>query len=150
MRAFRKYGLSELELHEGDRKIILRCNTDKATNQTIPIKVQSRGGSEIEASENITNRQQTSGSLEHADESNTVTVASPIVGIFHRSSAPDAKPFVTVGAKVERGAVLCIVEAMKIMNQIESEISGTIVGILATDGQPIEYGQALFTVRRAS
>ena len=73
-------------------------------------------------------------------------VVSPIVGTFYRSPAPDAAPFVEVGARVVNGQVLCIVEAMKIMNQIESDTTGTIAAILVENAQPVAYGQPLFHV----
>jgi acetyl-CoA carboxylase biotin carboxyl carrier protein len=76
-------------------------------------------------------------------------VRSPIVGTFYRAPAPDASPFVQVGSQVRAGSVLCIVEAMKLMNEIESDVSGTIVNILVENGQPVEYDQPLFLVEPA-
>jgi acetyl-CoA carboxylase biotin carboxyl carrier protein len=73
-----------------------------------------------------------------------VTVTSPIVGTFYRSPSPDADPYVEEGDLVKKGQVLCIVEAMKLMNEIESESDGRIVKILAESTKPVEYGQALF------
>ena len=73
-------------------------------------------------------------------------ILSPIVGTFYRAPAPDAAPFVETGARVVKGQVLCIVEAMKIMNQIESDTTGTIAAILVENAQPVAYGQALFHV----
>ncbi|WP_304893039.1 acetyl-CoA carboxylase biotin carboxyl carrier protein [Candidatus Deferrimicrobium sp.] len=73
-------------------------------------------------------------------------IVSPIVGTFYRSPAPDAAPFVEVGTRVVKGQVLCIVEAMKIMNQIESDTTGTIAAIIVENAQPVAYGQALFHV----
>jgi acetyl-CoA carboxylase biotin carboxyl carrier protein len=73
-------------------------------------------------------------------------ILSPIVGTFYRSPAPDAAPFVEVGTHVVKGQVLCIVEAMKIMNQIESDTTGTIAAIIVENAQPVAYGQALFHV----
>ncbi len=75
------------------------------------------------------------------------TVKSPIVGTFYEAPSPGAPPFVKVGDTVEVGQVLCIVEAMKLLNEIESDVAGEIVKKLATNGQPIEYGQELFVVR---
>ena len=75
-----------------------------------------------------------------------VEVHSPIVGTFYRASSPDAEPFVQVGQKVSSGQTLCIIEAMKIMNEIESDQAGTIVKILVEDGQPVEYNQPLFII----
>lgn len=76
-------------------------------------------------------------------------VKSPIVGTFYRAPAPDAAAFVQVGASVEPGTVLCIVEAMKLMNEIECDVAGTIAKILVENGQPVEYDQTLFLVEKA-
>jgi len=73
-------------------------------------------------------------------------VVSPIVGTFYRAPAPDAAPFVEVGQRVSKGQVLCIVEAMKIMNQIESDTGGTVIAILVENAQPVAYGQPLFHI----
>jgi len=73
-------------------------------------------------------------------------IVSPIVGTFYRSPAPDAAPFVEVGTRVVKGQVLCIVEAMKIMNQIESDTTGAIAAIIVENAQPVAYGQALFHI----
>jgi acetyl-CoA carboxylase biotin carboxyl carrier protein len=73
-------------------------------------------------------------------------VRSPIVGTFYRAPAPDAAPFVQVGSVVEKGTVLCIVEAMKLMNEIESDVAGKVVQIMVENGQPVEYGQVLFLI----
>jgi acetyl-CoA carboxylase biotin carboxyl carrier protein len=76
-------------------------------------------------------------------------ITSPIVGTFFRAPSPDADPFVRVGDEVRVGQVLCIVEAMKLMNEIESELDGTIVKVHVDNDQPVEYGQTLFTIRPA-
>ena len=73
-------------------------------------------------------------------------VRSPIVGTFYRSSSPDADPYIQVGDSVGQGQVLCIIEAMKIMNEIESDASGRIVKVLVENGQPVEYNQPLFLI----
>ncbi|MEW6417988.1 MAG: acetyl-CoA carboxylase biotin carboxyl carrier protein [Nitrospirota bacterium] len=75
-----------------------------------------------------------------------ITITSPIVGTFYRSPSPDAAPFVEIGATVKKGQVLCIVEAMKLMNEIESEADGIVVKILVENGQPVEYGEPLFLI----
>jgi len=82
-----------------------------------------------------------------APEEGLHTVKSPIVGTFYEAPSPGAPPFVKVGDSVEVGQVLCIVEAMKLLNEIESDVAGEIVKKLATNGQPIEYGQELFVIR---
>ena len=71
---------------------------------------------------------------------------SPMVGTFYRSPAPDAKPFIEVGGVVKEGETVCVIEAMKLMNEIEADASGTIRAILVENGQPVEYGQALFII----
>jgi len=81
-----------------------------------------------------------------AAASNLTDVKSPMVGTFYGSPEPGAKAYVTVGQQIKKGQVLCIIEAMKIMNEIESEVSGTVVEINATDAHPVEYGQVLFRV----
>ena len=74
------------------------------------------------------------------------TVTSPFVGTIYRAGAPDAAPFTEIGQHVTKGQTLCIVEAMKLMNEIECEVSGTVRQILVTNGQPVEYGQILFLI----
>ncbi|MGZ3419280.1 MAG: acetyl-CoA carboxylase biotin carboxyl carrier protein [Polyangiales bacterium] len=81
-----------------------------------------------------------------ASEEGVVYVTSPLVGTFYRSPNPDAPPFAEVGTKIRPGQRLCIVEAMKLMNEIEAEIEGTIVEVLVENGKPVEYGQKLFKV----
>lgn len=76
-----------------------------------------------------------------------VPITSPMVGTFYRASAPDVPPYVQVGDLVKPGQVLCIIEAMKLMNEIESEVSGEVVKILVGNEEPVEYGQELFLVR---
>ncbi len=77
---------------------------------------------------------------------NQIKVTSPIVGTFYRASSPDKPPYVEVGAVVKKGQILCIIEAMKLMNEIESETSGKVTQILVENGQPVEYGQQLFVI----
>jgi acetyl-CoA carboxylase biotin carboxyl carrier protein len=79
-------------------------------------------------------------------EEGVVYVTSPLVGTFYRSPSPDAPPFADVGSKIRPGQRLCIVEAMKLMNEIEAEIEGTIVEVMVENGKPVEYGQKLFKV----
>lgn len=75
-----------------------------------------------------------------------IQVTSPMVGTFYLAPAPDAAPYVEVGGRVGRGMVLCIIEAMKLMNELESEVEGTIAKILVENAQPVEYGQVLFLI----
>ena len=75
-------------------------------------------------------------------------IKSPMVGTFYRSSSPENKPFVDVGSKIDETSLVCIIEAMKIMNEIQAESKGTIVEVLIENGQPVEYGQRLFKLRQ--
>ncbi|HXH07530.1 MAG TPA: acetyl-CoA carboxylase biotin carboxyl carrier protein [Vicinamibacterales bacterium] len=81
------------------------------------------------------------------EEVELAVVKSPIVGTFYRSSEPGAPPFVEVGSRVRKGQVLCIIEAMKLMNEIESEYDGEVVRIYVENGQPVQYGERLFAIR---
>ncbi|MEO0789379.1 MAG: acetyl-CoA carboxylase biotin carboxyl carrier protein [Bacteroidota bacterium] len=83
---------------------------------------------------------------EPADQSNLIEIRSPMIGTFYRSSTPDKPPYIKVGDSVSKGDVVCIVEAMKLFNEIESEVSGKIVKVMVEDAQPIEYDQVLFMV----
>lgn len=82
-----------------------------------------------------------------AEEAGTSFIKSPMVGTFYRSPSPDSKPFAEVGEKVTESSVVCIVEAMKIMNEIQAEAKGTILEVLVEDGDPVEYGQKLFKIK---
>lgn len=89
---------------------------------------------------------QEGGPQEGGDEANYLPVKSPIVGTFYRSPSPDKGPYVKVGDTIASGDVVCIVEAMKLFNEIESEVSGKIVKVMVEDAQPVEYDQVLFLV----
>ena len=105
----------------------------------------------------IIGQQETSSSQKSVDENsanasaevqvNLHEVKSPIVGTFYRAPAPDADPYVQVGDEISQGSVLCIVEAMKLMNEIESDVSGKVVKILVENGKPVEYNQPLFLIQ---
>ncbi|HLZ97202.1 MAG TPA: acetyl-CoA carboxylase biotin carboxyl carrier protein, partial [Steroidobacteraceae bacterium] len=83
---------------------------------------------------------------EHKPRADGNTVTSPMVGTYYSASAPGAKPFVELGTEVKIGQILCIIEAMKMMNQIESDKAGRVTAILAKNGEPVEFGQPLFIV----
>ncbi len=76
-------------------------------------------------------------------------IKAPMVGTFYRSQSPESPPFVEVNAKVEENSVICIIEAMKIMNEIQAEVKGTVLEVLVENGQPVEYGQRLFKIKQA-
>jgi acetyl-CoA carboxylase biotin carboxyl carrier protein len=87
---------------------------------------------------------------EPAPESNVHVITSPIVGTFYRSASPEAEAFAEVGARVGKGKILCIIESMKLMNEIESDVEGEVVAVYPLNGQPVEYGEKLFAIRLAA
>ena len=91
-------------------------------------------------------QESSANSAESAENGKYITIKSPIIGTFYRKPAPDKEPFVSVGSEITEGTVVCVVEAMKLFNQIESEVSGKIVKILVDDASPVEYAQPLFLV----
>lgn len=121
--------LSELEIEEDKQKIRLK----KYQGQEPQISYQQ--APEISKKETKTENQE-----------NLIEIKSPMVGTFYRCPSPDAKPYVDIGKTIKEKDTLCIIEAMKVMNEIKSEASGKIVKVLVEDGQPVEFGQTLFTV----
>jgi acetyl-CoA carboxylase biotin carboxyl carrier protein len=88
--------------------------------------------------------------LSAQEEKGLHVITSPIVGTFYRAPSPEADPFAEVGQKVSKGKILCIIESMKLMNEIESDVEGEIVDVFPQNGQPVEYGEKLFTIRLAA
>ncbi len=84
------------------------------------------------------------------EEENVHVITSPIVGTFYRAPSPEAESFAEVGQKVSRGKILCFIESMKLMNEIESDVDGEIVAVYPRNGQPVEYGEKLFAIRLAA
>lgn len=138
---FNQHHLTELEVARGEWKVRLR--RDPSPTSTSPDSGENRTGSPPSPSH-------VQPELLPPDTSAFLTVRSPIVGIFYRAPAPDADPYVEEGDMVNRGQVLCIVEAMKLMNEIEAEVTGRIVKILAESAKPVEFGQPLFLIEPSS
>src|SRR5262245_34502371 len=84
------------------------------------------------------------------EEENVHVITSPIVGTFYRSPSPEADPFAHVGERIAKGKILCIIESMKLMNEIESDVEGEVVAVYPRNGQPVEYGEKLFAIRLAA
>ena len=128
-------GLVELEMeHQG-----LRIRLKKATPGHAPQVVEYVAGVPQPAAP-------APGQPAAASESHRIVIKAPMVGTFYRAPAPDAPPFVEVGQEIQVGQVLCILEAMKLMNEIKAEIKGRIIKILVENGQPVEFGQPMFIV----
>lgn len=131
----RKSGISELEYEKGGERIrITSSRTERIVMDAAPVSVS--------ASAPVT---PTPAAVAPAN-SKQKQICSPLVGTFYRASAPGAENFIKEGQVVKRGDVLCIVEAMKLMNEIESEHSGKIISVLAENGQPVEFGEPLFLI----
>ena len=133
--------LEELQLQENGAEVFLKRPLGKAA---AAVSYQETLMQKPQQVKEYTSEQAT---LEQADDSNAVTITSPMVGVFYASPSPDEAPFVTEGQTVNAGDVLCIIEAMKLMNEIVAEQSGTITQCFAQNGQLVEYGQKLFQMR---
>ena len=137
--------LSEMEIHEGEESVKL----SRHTQTTVPVApvttVQAAPIAANALAPESTVVEQSEVKAAAADDGNLQR--SPMVGTFYNASSPEAQPFVKIGQKVETGDTLCIVEAMKMFNQIESEFSGTVVKVLVENGQPIEFDEPLFVIK---
>jgi oxaloacetate decarboxylase alpha subunit len=139
--------IAELEVERAGMKVRLRKGSEVAYQPAAPrVEFVPLAGTAPTAA---TIQGTAEKLVEGMAKTNLVTVTSPIVGTFYRSPAPEKPAYVQVGDVVKKGQVLCIVEAMKLMNEIESEQSGKIVQILVENGQPVEYGQDLFVIEPA-
>jgi len=138
-------GVSEIEIHEGEESVRISRGSETQAPQTT---VQSRAGAD--ESDPSTAPAVTAAGGEPELERKGHVVKSPMVGIFYTSPAPDKPAFVDPGQVVNRGDVLCIIEAMKVMNQIEADASGTVIEVLAEHGEPVEFGQPLFLLSESS
>jgi acetyl-CoA carboxylase biotin carboxyl carrier protein len=133
-------GVAELEVQRGDNRVRIRLSSS-LEHHSAPTPVYSAPA--VPAAAPV--------KPDHAGppgpDPNVMLVKSPIVGTFYESSAPGIPPFVRVGERVQPGKVLCIIESMKLMNEIEAEVAGVIESKLVPNGQPVEYGEALFAIR---
>jgi acetyl-CoA carboxylase biotin carboxyl carrier protein len=139
----RRHELSELEVEEGGVRIYIRRGGEApivhhtAAPLAHPVHTPAPPTAAAPAHASSTD----------TGDGNVAYVTSPFVGTFYRAPSPDLAPFVDVGTRIKKGQVICIVEAMKLMNEIESEIEGSIVQILVENGQAVEYGEPLFKIK---
>ena len=139
----KEHELAEFELAHQDFKIRIRKDTVVQTLVAAPLPVAALAQAVAPAAPSPA--APAPPAVEEGDE--LAVVKSPIVGTFYRSPEPGAPAFVDVGATVKKGQVLCIIEAMKLMNEIDSEYDGEVVGIYVESGQPVQYGERLFAIR---
>lgn len=148
IKIFNRSGLTELKIEQENFKIVIK-NTDSQApmvqhvSAPMPIQQAAPAIQQVSAPAAET---KTEAPAPKAEAPAGTPFKSPMIGTFYRSAGPDKEPFVKVGDKVEKGSVLCIIEAMKLFNEIECEMSGTIVKILADDASPVEYDQPLFII----
>ena len=150
--------LSEFKIKDGDFELSVKTDKyQKKTKEVSPV-IQMSGGQVLpdvaptpqpvpsDGNEGASTGQSATEESKPDSGKGLLEIKSPMVGTFYRSPSPDKPPFIKVGDQIEKGDVVCIVEAMKLFNEIESEISGKIVKILVDDAQPVEYDQPLFLV----
>lgn len=137
--------ISELEVTEGESKVrIVKNAAPAAPNQVMMMPAQAHAPAAPAPAAAAPAAAAPAPAAEAAPAGHVVK--SPMVGTFYRSSAPGAAPFVDIGASVKEGDTLCIIEAMKLLNEIDADASGTIKQILVENGQPVEFGQPLFII----
>tara|TARA_B100000787_G_scaffold168930_1_gene158791 strand:- start:2085 stop:2561 length:477 start_codon:yes stop_codon:yes gene_type:complete len=141
-----KSGASEVKLEMEDIKITIKTGSER-TETTIVQAAPVAGLPQVVAPVNAPSvAEATAPAIADNDDSNYITVKSPIIGTFYRKSAPEKPNFVEVGSDINIGDTVCVIEAMKLFNEIESEVSGKIVKVLVDDSSPVEYDQPLFLV----
>lgn len=128
--------LTEIEVEESGRRIRVRKDASGTAQALPPLQAVAR-------------QEMPTPAGQEEEGQNLTIVTSPIVGTFYTAASPDANPYVAVGDTVKKGQILCIVEAMKLMNEIEADVNGKVVSILPEDGASVEYGEALFKIEPA-
>ena len=145
MELLEESGIAEIEVKEGEESIKLYRNTQAVQNIINP---PAETNQTIAAIDNVKDTAVTDDKKDKSKElPDGDIITSPMVGTFYRSASPESKPFVEKGQKVSKGDTLCILEAMKMMNQVNAETGGTIIDILVDDAEPVEFGQPLFVIK---
>lgn len=146
-----KSGLNEVNIETAELKLHVKREPDQKIFKSSPVAAQAIPSPVATATDQAI--QQTSGSAPsqraaapEVSGTKTVEIKSPMIGTFYRSSGPDTPPFINVGDKITKGQTVCIIEAMKLFNEIESEVSGTVVKAMVENATPVEYDQVLFVV----
>ena len=136
-------GISELEISEGEESVRISRHP-RMSSMPAPVAVAAPAPAAPAAPASAAKPATAAG--EHKPRNDDQTITSPMVGTYYSASAPGAKPFVEIGQEIKVGQILCIIEAMKMMNQIESDKAGRIKAILTKNGEPVEFGQPLFVI----
>lgn len=145
-----KSGASEVKLETDDIKITIRTGSPGSGSETtyvqqIPVPAQPAAQAAPQQAPAAPQPAQEEAKKE-TDDAKYITIKSPIIGTFYRKPSPDKPPFVEVGDTIGKGDVLCVIEAMKLFNDIESEVSGKVVKVLVEDSSPVEFDQPLFLI----
>jgi acetyl-CoA carboxylase biotin carboxyl carrier protein len=135
-------GISELEISEGEESVRI----SRHPRMAMPAPASAPANQAAAAAAAPAPKMPATAAGEHKPRNDDQTITSPMVGTYYSASAPGAKPFVDIGMEIKAGQILCIIEAMKMMNQIESDKAGRITAILAKNGEPVEFGQPLFVI----
>jgi acetyl-CoA carboxylase biotin carboxyl carrier protein len=142
-----KTGLNEVNIETSELKLHVKREPDQKVFKSTPVMTSMAAPVSAPASQPVAqNQASVSKPAMEVSGKNTVEIKSPMIGTFYRSSGPDVAPFVSVGDKITKGQTVCIIEAMKLFNEIESEVSGTVVKVMAENSSPVEYDQVLFVV----
>lgn len=136
-------GIDELEIKEGEESVRISRHSNKQPTYAAPVYAPAPAAAPVAAPAAAASAEAAPAA---APKLNGTVARSPMVGTFYRAASPTSANFVEVGQSVKKGDILCIVEAMKMMNHIEAEASGVIESILVENGQPVEYDQPLFTI----
>jgi|SRR5208282_4862231 acetyl-CoA carboxylase biotin carboxyl carrier protein len=134
-------GISELEISEGEESVRISRHPRLAMPSTVAV-----GGPMSQPAPAASPATPATAAGEHKPRNDEHTVTSPMVGTYYSASSPGSKPFIEIGMEIKVGQILCIIEAMKMMNQIESDKAGRVTAILAKNGEPVEFGQPLFII----
>ena len=137
-------GISELEISEGEESV--RISRHPRMAMSAPAAPASPAGPAVTLAAPPSPALPATAAGEHKPRNDDQTITSPMVGTYYSASSPGAKSFVEIGQEIKIGQILCIIEAMKMMNQIESDKAGRITAILAKNGEPVEFGQPLFVI----
>jgi len=144
-----KSGASEVKLEMDDVKITIRTGSDSETTIVQQVPVQASAPvvqQQVPVPVPVATPEAPVAPATSSDDSKYITIKSPIIGTFYRKPSPDKPVFVEVGTNIKEGDVLCVIEAMKLFNEIESEVTGKIVKVLVDDASPVEFDQPLFLV----
>ena len=143
-----KHDLQQFEFSRGDFRVALKRGWDASSSAAAPARsAPSSGGSSGHSAARETHGPASAPAAPSTPAETHHIIKSPIVGTFFAAAGPDSAPFVKAGDHVKAGQVVCIVEAMKLMNEIEADVAGTIVKTLVENAQPVEYGQPLFSIK---